>query len=193
MISTRDILEEIDRTLRILFPSIEKVHLERIQKLMSPAISLEVISYRAPAVDPRIVRRMVDVEIIYFSKGNSVAEALAVQEALTRAFSIGLKVKDRFIKIDPDEMDARMVDQILHFLIQFDYYDELQPLIATDNGNVAPLDPGSTHIDNITDEKEHNEVTEDKPPVVDLPGQDSPKELVEDLKYMEILKVDYTL
>lgn len=87
MVKVMDIMEEIERTLRVMFPRMERVHLERIRTIKEPALSIEIITYHAPVLDPYVMRKMVDVEIIYFSKHNSVAEALAMQDELTRALA----------------------------------------------------------------------------------------------------------
>lgn len=196
MVEIMDIFEEVARTLRAVFPGMERVYLERIDKMHEPAMSLELISYRAPQLDPRIHRKIVDMEIVYFSKNNSVAEALAVQQSLTRAFSMGLKVKDRFIHMG-ELPESRLVDQILHFVVQFDYYDELKPLIATRYDHAAVYDPGNTHIDNVVEEEEVDRV---KPADQDDgngkevdPVVRREEEIVDKLEYMEHLKINYEL
>lgn len=203
MVKVMDIMEEIERTLRALFPRMERVHLERIRTIKEPSLSIEIITYRAPALDPYVTRKMVDVEIIYFSKHNSVAEALAVQDELTRAFSIGLKVKDRFLHMG-EPAEGKLIDQYLHYLMQFDFYDDLKPLIATRYEHVARPDVGSTSIENTIDEKEvepdrwsFDEEKDDESRDPYLPKDDPSKreepQLIDKLEYMEVLKMNYEM
>lgn len=201
MIKVMDIMEAIERTLRAMFPRMERVHLERIRTIKEPAFSVEIITYRAPVLDPHVTRKMVDVEIIYFSKHNSVAEALAMQDELTRAFSLGLRVKDRFLHMG-EPAEGKLIDQDLHYLMQFDFYDDLKPLIATKYEHVARPDVGATSIENVIDEKEvvpdrwtfdEEDEAHDAYLPKDDPTKREEKPLVDKLEYMEILKMDYEL
>lgn len=203
MVKVMDIMEEIERTLRALFPRMERVHLERIRTIKEPSLSIEIITYRAPALDPYVTRKMVDVEIIYFSKDNSVAEALAVQDELTRAFSIGLKVKDRFLHMG-EPVEGKLIDQDLHYIMQFDFYDDLNPLIATRYEHTARPDVGATNIENIIDEEQvepdrwtFDEEKDDENRDPYLPKDDPSKreepQLIDKLEYMEVLKMNYEM
>lgn len=200
MVKVMDIMEEVERTLRVMFPRMERVHLERIRAIKEPSLSIEIITYRAPVLDQYVTRKMVDVEIIYFSKHNSVVEALAMQDELTRAFSLGLKVKDRFLHMG-EPAEGKMIDQDLHYLMQFDFYDDLNPLIATRYEHTARPDVGATSIDNIIGEKEvePDRWTPDEDEGNDsyLPKNDPTKReekpLADKLEYMEVLKMDYEL
>lgn len=199
MVKVMDIMEEIERTLHVMFPRMERVHLERIRAIKEPSLSIEIITYRAPVLDQYVTRKMVDVEIIYFSKHNSVAEALAMQDELTRAFSLGLKVKDRFLHMG-EPAEGKMIDQDLHYLMQFDFYDDLNPLIATRYEHTARPDVGATSIDNIIGEKEvepdrwtFDEEDDDSYLPEDDPTKREEKPLADKLEYMEVLKMDYEL
>lgn len=199
MVKVMDIMEEIERTLRVMFPRMERVHLERIRAIKEPSLSIEIITYRAPVLDQYVTRKIVDVEIIYFSKDNSVAEALAMQDELMRAFSLGLKVKDRFLHMG-EPAEGKMIDQDLHYLMQFDFYDDLNPLIATRYEHTARPDVGATSIDNIIGEKEvepdrwtFDEEDDDSYLPEDDPTKREEKPLADKLEYMEVLKMDYEL
>lgn len=200
MVKVMDIMEEIERTLRVMFPRMERVHLERIRAIKEPSLSIEIITYRAPVLDQYVTRKIVDVEIIYFSKNNSVAEALAMQDELTRAFSLGLKVKDRFLHMG-EPAEGKMIDQDMHYLMQFDFYDDLNPLIATRYEHTARPDVGATSIDNIIGEKEvepdkwapDKEESNDSYLPKDDPTKREEKPLADKLEYMEVLKMDYEL
>ena len=195
MVKVMDIMEEIERTLRAMFPRMERVHLERIRAIKEPSLSIEIITYRAPVLDQYVTRKMVDVEIIYFSKDNSVAEALAMQDELTRAFSLGLKVKDRFLHMG-EPAEGKMIDQDLHYLMQFDFYDELKPLIATRYEHVARPDVGATSIENIIGEKEvepdrwtFDEEDDDSYLPEDDPTKREEKPLADKLEYLSLIHI----
>lgn len=200
MVKVMDIMEEIERTLRVMFPRMERVHLERIRAIKEPSLSIEIITYRAPVLDQYVTRKMVDVEIIYFSKNNSVAEALAMQDELTRAFSLGLKVKDRFLHMG-EPAEGKLIDQDLHYLMQFDFYDDLNPLIVTRYEHTARPDVGATSIENIIGEKEVEAdrwmPDEEESNNSYLPNNDPTKReenpLADKLEYMEVLKMNYEL
>lgn len=186
MIEIKDILTEIDRTLRVLFPSIQKVHLERISKLTTPALSLEIISYNTPIFDQLVINKKLNIGIVYIAKENSIREALEVQEKLTRAFALGLKVKDRFLHLG-DPLESKLIEQDLHFFINFDFLDELNPVIVTKNKNEAIFNTGDTAVENIINEIEIKETDET------ISIDSDKKVLTNDLVYMETLHLDYEL
>ena len=141
MISVQDIYNEIARVLRAIFPNLKRVYQERIQNLDTPAMSIELISYKTPQFSQNIINKKVDLDIIYFSKSNGHREALEVLDMLTSAFSMGLKVSKRdeegkaintrFLH-SLGSPEYKLVDQDLHFLITFDYQDPLEMVYVTD-------------------------------------------------------------
>lgn len=155
MIELKDIMEEIGRTLKALYPNIKGVTSERIEDMdsISPGFSIELITSRNRAVSENISNKFVDLDIIYFSENNTVLEALEVQEALTRAFSLGLHVKDRFLHT-LGEVESKLVDQDLHFLVRYDFADELKPLYVDEDGNLKDIDTGNTNLGNIDEDRE---------------------------------------
>lgn len=155
MIELKDIMEEIGRTLKALYPNIKGVTSERIEDMdsISPGFSIELITSRNRAVSENISNKFVDLDIIYFSEHNTILEALEVQEALTRAFSLGLHVKDRFLHT-LGEVESKLVDQDLHFLVRYDFADELKPLYVDEDGNLKDIDTGNTNLGNIDEDRE---------------------------------------
>lgn len=155
MIELKDIMEEIGRTLKALYPSIKGVTSERIENMdsISPGFSIELITNKNTAESESIVNKFVDLDIIYFSENNTVLEALEVQEALTRAFSLGLKVKDRFLHT-LGEAESKLVDQDLHFLIRYEFADELKPLYVDEDGNLKDINTGNTNLGNTDEDRE---------------------------------------
>lgn len=131
MISVQDIYEEIARVLRAIFPNLKRVYQERIQNLDTSAMTIELVSYRTPQFSQNIINKKLDLDIIYFSKSNGQREALEVLDMLTSAFSMGLKVKDRFLHV-MDTPEYKLVDQDLHFLITFDYQDKLEMIYVSE-------------------------------------------------------------
>ena len=155
MIELKDIMEEVGRTLIGLYPHIKGMTSERIEDMesISPGFSIELITSRNRAVSENISNKFVDIDIIYFSENNTVLEALEVQEALTRAFSLGLKVKDRFLHT-LGEAESKLVDQDLHFLVRYHFADELKPLYVDEDGNLKDIDTGNTNLGNIDEDRE---------------------------------------
>lgn len=162
MIRTVDLFEEIGRVLNSLF-DLEEVTAERIQKIQFkdsndrqkalPLMSIELVTYESPVFNQTTVNKTITVDIIYFSKGNTVAEALEVLEALNGAFSMGLFVKDRFIHTS-GKPDSHLEGQDLHYLVTFDFKDEYKPLMADVHGNVRSF---NTNINNANPNIFHTE------------------------------------
>lgn len=205
MIRAKDIFNELGRVLNSLFDlkGLHRVTAERVQKVTFkdsnewkkalPLISLELVSYETPVISQAIVQKNVTVDIIYFSKGNTVAEALEVSDALVNAFGLGLHVKDRYLHTK-GAPDIHLEGQDLHFLLTFSFKDEYKPLMVDDGGNVRSYDtdttnviPGITHTEE--DQKEVEGGGEEAPDreedtdLVDiLPGKKVEKERVEVMK-----------
>lgn len=153
MISVQDIYEEIARVLRAIFPNLKRVYQERIQSLDTPAMSIELISYKTPQFSQNIINKKVDLDIIYFSKSNGQREALEVLDMLTSAFSMGLKVKDRFLHVI-DTPEYKLVDQDLHFLITFDYQDPLEMVYVTEPDDENPYGKPVSLEDSTIEDKD---------------------------------------
>lgn len=92
MIELVDVFKSVDRTLRASFDNI-KVHKERINKLTRPSMTVELISFSTSPHSRFIINKSIDLDIIYFSKNNSVGEALVVADRLMSAFSMGLSAR----------------------------------------------------------------------------------------------------
>lgn len=131
MISVQDIYNEVARVLRALFPNLKRVYQERIKTIDTPAMSVELISYKTPQFSGKIINKKVDLDIIYFSSSNGHKEALEVLDLLTSAFSMGLKVNNRFVHV-LDTPEHKLIDQDLHFLISFEYQDPLEVIYVTE-------------------------------------------------------------
>lgn len=141
MISVQDIYNEVARVLRALFPNLKRVYQERIKTIDTPAMSVELISYKTPQFSGKIINKKVDLDIIYFSSSNGHKEALEVLDLLTSAFSMGLKVSkrddegrivnSRFVHV-LDTPEHKLIDQDLHFLISFEYQDPLEVIYVTE-------------------------------------------------------------
>ena len=198
-ISVQDIYIEIARVLRAIFPNLKRVYQERIEHLETPAMSIELISYRTPQFSENIINKKVDLDIIYFSKSNGHREALEVLDMLTSAFSMGLKVSKRDEKgkaINTRFLhtlaspEYKLVDQDLHFLITFDYQDPLEMVYVTEPDDENPygkpvsledssIEDKSIHL---KDDEEHKKYLEDK------------YQMMQDLELdMQELKVNFNL
>lgn len=152
MIELMDVLDALEQSFRVLFPNVKRVHLERIRANEEPSISVELITYSTPIVSENIIEKQIDLDIIYFSENNKVREGIAFAERLKDLLGLGLKVKDRFIKIaEPPEI--KLIEQDLHFLVTFEFADDYRP-VTVEDGKVVEINQGTTDITNTENEKE---------------------------------------
>ena len=167
MISTREFLNELARTIKVGFPSFKQVNLERIDKISYPALSVEIVDRRTSNVDPYRSYKSFTLDLIYWNGSNKISPSLEVMDRLEALFSLGLHVKDRFIKVEePPEM--KFVDQDLHCLLTFGWYDSAKILIATEGREDVPPrivehTPGETDIKNTKDDATNKEIEEEAP------------------------------
>ena len=148
MIELVDVFKSVDKTLRASIPGIE-VYKERINRVKRPVMSVELISFNTRPHSRSIINKSIDLDIIYFSKNNSVGEALVMADKLMSAFSMGLSVraydKDGAI-IDKRHIhclkapEYKLVDQDLHFLVRFDFADIFRPTYLADDMTMKPFD-----------------------------------------------------
>ena len=148
MIKLTDVFKSVDETLRASVPGIE-AYKERINKAKRPFMSVELITFSTSPHSRFIINKSIDLDIIYFSKNNSVGEALVMADRLISAFSMGLSVraydKDGAI-VDKRHLhclkapEYKLVDQDLHFLVRFDFADEFVPEYLADDKEMKPFD-----------------------------------------------------
>lgn len=200
MIAITDVFTSVNDTIRAIFPT-AKVHKERINKLETPSLSVQLISYRTPQHSKTIINKKIDLDIIYFSKENTVFEALEAMEKLMSAFSMGIFVRKysdgelvdkRFIH-SLKTPEYKLVDNDLHFLISFDFADEFKRVFLNDDGKI--LDDGE-ETRGTYEKKESDNPNDNKDVVEDVDfvtEEDKKKYQEEALKMMEILKIDYKL
>lgn len=149
MISLKDFLESLYRQLRVLYPG-ASVHMERIEKIQEPCISIELIGYNTRPVSNYSVRKFIDLDIIYFSKDNSIQEGVVFGDYVKDLLGLGLRVKDRFIKtVETPEM--RFVDQDIHLNVAFEFRDIYRPISVSDDGDIVTIDQGATNLENYLD------------------------------------------
>lgn len=230
MINIQDVFRSVNDTLKTLFPD-AKVYKERIRKLYTPSLSVELVSISTLQHSKHIINKKIDLDIIYFSKSNNVGEALAVCDRLMSAFSMGIYVRSydqdgniidkRYIHcLKPPEY--KLVDQDLHFLVQFDFADEYMPSYLNDYKEINRFSRDNRGLKlneakNNTGDKDHENKNnikdkdkEDKNNVEErdqedryIPSfekdlgftNDDDRKAYEDegLKYMENLKLEYEL
>ena len=211
MISISDVFSSVNDTLREVFPG-ARVYKERIRKLYTPALSVELVSFTTPQHSKHIINKKIDLDIIYFSNSNEVGEALSVCDRLMSAFSMGIYVrkygKDRAI-LDKrfihclQAPEYKLVDQDLHFMVKFEFADELMPEYMTDRRDIKTFSPETRGalIDSTM------ELSKEK--AKDVDGRKETKDFVKDvdftkeedrkayedegLKYMEKMKLNYEL
>ena len=148
MIKLTDVFKSVDETLRASVPGIE-AYKERINKAKRPFMSVELITFSTSPHSRFIINKSIDLDIIYFSKNNSVGEALVMADRLISAFSMGLSVRayDKDVAIvDKRHLhclkapEYKLVDQDLHFLVRFDFADEFVPEYLADDKEMKPFD-----------------------------------------------------
>jgi hypothetical protein len=200
MIAITDVFASVNDTIRAIFPT-ANVYKERINKLETPSLSVQLISYRTPQHSKTIINKKIDLDIIYFSKENTVFEALEAMEKLMSAFSMGIFVRKysggelidkRFIH-SLKTPEYKLVDNDLHFLISFDFADEFKGVFLTDDKKF--LD-NSEETRGLYEKKESDNPNDNKEFVEDVEfvtEEEKKKYQEENLKMMEILKLDYKL
>lgn len=147
MIKLTDIFRAINETLLASFEDI-RAYKERIHKQKRPDMSVEIISFTTSPHSRYIINKSIDLDIIYFSKNNTVEEALKIADRLMSAFSMGLTVRvyDEKKLVDKRTLhclkspEYKLVDQDLHFLVRFDFADELEPCYLADDMDMTPYD-----------------------------------------------------
>lgn len=140
MIKLTDIFRAINETLLASFEDI-RAYKERIHKQKRPDMSVEIISFTTSPHSRFIINKSIDLDIIYFSKNNTVGEALKIADRLMSALSMGLTVRvyDEKNLVDKRTLhclkapEYKLVDQDLHFLVRFDFADELEPYYLADD------------------------------------------------------------
>lgn len=207
MIKLTDVFKSVDRTLTASFDNI-KVHKERINKLTRPSMTVELITFSTSNQSRFIINKSIDLDIIYFSKGNSVGEALIVADKLMGAFSLGLPVraygKDG-VMVDKRHLhclkppEYKLVDQDLHFLVRFDFADELEAYNLADDKEMKPYKPKMEEglIDRrLPKDPDNPNSIENKPFVEDvkfIKEEDKKKYEEEAIKLMQSIKLEYEI
>lgn len=79
MIKLTDIFRAVNETLLASFEEIRS-YKERINKQKRPDMSVELISFTTSPHSRYIINKSIDLDIIYFSKGNTVGEALKIAD-----------------------------------------------------------------------------------------------------------------
>ena len=216
MIELVDVFNSVDKTLRASFDNIE-VYKERINKLSRSVMSVELITFSTSPHSRFIINKSIDLDIIYFSKGNSVGEALVVADKLMSAFSMGLSVrvydKDGAI-VDKRHLhclkapEYKLVDQDLHFLVRFDFADELEAYHLADDGQMKaynkdyekPISKKPDGSDGKTDEEPKTNASirpadnKDFAKDIEFKSEDKKKDYEEEkIKLMQSLKLNYEI
>lgn len=209
MISVKDVFVAINETLRALFPG-AKVYKERIKKLDTPSLSVELVSISTPQHSKHIINKKIDLDIIYFAKKKEVGEALEVCDKLMSAFSMGMYVRDytkdkqiwdkRYIHC-LQAPEYKLIDQDLHFLVKFEFTDEFNPSYLSDRKEMKDFNKDTSGIkldevkDLISDKKDETEKkNQDFVKDVDFKDEKQRKAYEDEgLKYMDKLSINYKL
>lgn len=207
MIKLTDVFMAVNDTIKASFKEV-KTHKERINKLDRAVMSVELITFSTSPQSRFIINKSIDLDIIYFSKGNSVGEALIVADKLMGAFSLGLSVraygkdgamvdKRHLHCLKPPEY--KLVDQDLHFLVRFDFADELEAYHLADDKDMKPYKPKTEEglIDRrLPKDPDNPNSIENKPFVEDVKfkkEEDKKKYEEEAIKLMQSMKLEYEI
>lgn len=202
MIKLTDIFRAVNETLLASFDNIE-VYKERINKQKRPDMSVEIISFTTSPHSRYIINKSIDLDIIYFSKNNSVGEALVMADKLMSAFSMGLSVRvydKNGAMVDKRHLhclkspEYKLVDQDLHFLVRFDFADEFKPAYLADDKAMRPFDrdyePGQ--IDRLPPKSDKDVQNRDFVEDVKFATEEDKKNYEEEkIKLMNSLKLEY--
>ena len=204
MIKLTDVFKSVDETLRASFKSI-KTYKERINKLDRSVMSVELITFSTSNQSRFIINKSVDLDIIYFSKNNSVGEALVAADRLMSAFSMGLSVraydKDG-VMVDKRHIhclkapEYKLVDQDLHFLVRFDFADEFIPEYLADDKEMKPFDKGYEpgQVDRRPPKSDKDVENRDFVEDVKFDTDEDKKSYEEEkIKLMQSLKLEYVI
>lgn len=152
MVSINDIQEKIARDLKIIFPNIKRVSRESIRELETPCLSIQLVFYNAPVIHSRQVLKTVEMDLIYYAKSDKKSEGYSVMDRFNSWLALGLPVKDRFIKT-AEEPTFSFVDNDLHYLITFQYFDDYAGIFVTDNNHIAEFEDDGEGLENIIEEE----------------------------------------
>lgn len=213
MIKLTDVFVAVNDTLKASFKNI-KTYKERINKLDRPLMSVELITFSTSPQSRFIINKSIDLDIIYFSKDNTIEEALKVADKLMSAFSLGLSVraygkdgamveKRHLHCMKPPEY--KLVDQDLHFLVRFDFADELEAYHLADDGQMKAYNkdyekPISKKPDGKIDEEPKTNASirpadnKDFAKDIEFKSEDKKKDYEEEkIKLMQSLKLNYEI
>lgn len=216
MIKLTDVFVAVNDTIKASFKNI-KTYKERINKLDRPLMSVELITFSTSPQSRFIINKSIDLDIIYFAKDNTIEEALKVADKLMSAFSLGLSVraygkdgamveKRHLHCMKPPEY--KLVDQDLHFLVRFDFADELEAYHLADDGQMKaynkdyekPISKKPDGSDGKTDEEPKTNASirpadnKDFAKDIEFKSEDKKKDYEEEkIKLMQSLKLNYEI
>ncbi len=143
-----EIFETIGKTLGKEFPKISR-HAERVKTLKPPAFSLELVDYDVSTYEEKTVFKSLTLDLIYYSPKNTVMEGVEMIDRLTALFLPAFAVGERWLK--PKLEEARMVDQDLHFILTFPFYDGMEHVVFYEDAETKRGEPdlATTNVRNV--------------------------------------------
>lgn len=122
MTTPSDVVSALADALRLALPGLKNIYLERIDTIEEPAVSIEIITFGQESFDFSGASKALTLDIIYFSEGNTVMEALAAQEVILSLILPGFWAGDRFLKPIGQPV-GHLVEQDLHVTVTVPWMD----------------------------------------------------------------------
>lgn len=133
MITILDVYKSINDTLRKVFKT--KIHIDDINRLSTPAFYITFVSTENRLMGRRQVEKDILIDIAYYAKSESIVESLGIKEKLDSIFLPFFRIKDRYLTAE--YVEAKYVDEDLHFMINFRFYDNVEHIHAEDDDTVV--------------------------------------------------------
>ena len=115
---SKEIIDHIAGVLKQVDPTVEAVHLNRIDKLKTPAFSIEIIHDQITSFSKEIEDCSLMLNIIYYPHAKALTKSLEISGQLMEIFLPTFKVGDRYFNF-PDGVEARFVEEALNFVLTF--------------------------------------------------------------------------
>lgn len=119
-----EIKKAISQTLKSSFPTVEVFSPDVQEGFKRPSFFIKLLPITREKEGKYHYFRKVTVIIQYFSKNETEAENLKMQDQLEEVFGQVLKVNDRTITID--EIESEIIDKVLHFQFDISYVNSLE-------------------------------------------------------------------
>ena len=136
---SKEIIDHIAGVLKQVDPTVEAVHLNRIDKLKTPAFSIEIIQDQITSFSKDIEDCSLMLNLIYYPPSKVLNKSLEVSALLMEIFLPTFQVGDRYFNF-PEGVEARFVDEALNFVLTFRWQRYSKRTFVDAHGQVAHYD-----------------------------------------------------